>query len=75
VATSVAGRSLGTRLVWVRRSIGRFGCLFVALGLTVANAAADQPQVVPLWPENLLEARPAYQRVWNDCSAGLSTRL
>jgi len=58
VATSVAGRSLGTRRVWVRRSIGPFGCLLVVLGLTVASAAADEPKVVSLWPEGVPDAQP-----------------
>jgi acetyl esterase/lipase len=58
VATSVAGRSLGTRRVWVRRSIGLFGCLLVVLGLTVASAAADEPKVVPPWPEGVPNAQP-----------------
>jgi acetyl esterase/lipase len=54
----VAGRSLGTRRVCVRRSIGLFGCLLVVLGLTAASAAAEEPKVVPLWPEGVPGAQP-----------------
>lgn len=40
VATSVAGRSLATRRVWVRRPISLFSCLLVVLGLAAAGSAA-----------------------------------
>jgi acetyl esterase/lipase len=58
LATREAGRSLATRRVWVRRSIGLFGCLPIVLGLTVASAAADEQKVVSLWPGGVPDARP-----------------